>query len=682
MTSKTADEAVANVIVSHLDWEQPDLAEIRTIAGTAGAHAAALAFVAYLRARPYPSLEYTPAYIRDLRACADASHLQAARAAVEKALQQRPANGRVYAPLSHLDVTKMLLGAPPDFGERIATRLLQEEDQWSRGGWGTTAFIVNLLRRMICLPECSDETLLPPLAWLLTQLPAEWSWARTWSESMLGNSGHNWWLHTFLGFFKVGLFFPEFQGFARFRALGSAFFERECLLLLESDGFTKERSGYHYGTAKMFFEFHDLAHAFDIPLSAAFHDRIRAAAAVEWQVRTPTGDLPHLGDGFTDYLPPAEQAEGEEHANKRSGEALRLIAARFQIPEAKYVAERLYPGWHPSRAGGLAHGGRDLWPAYQRLAARQPPAPDTALPATGYYFMRQDWSPRADWVSIEAGPTGSIVSSHDHTDIFSLELFSRGRPILVDNGSGPYGDSSARLWRVGSAGHNVAMIDGQDQIPMRGEWRWKNTVTPVVDAWESAADYAYFSGAHEGYSSLAEPVVSARRKLFYLRGRYWVLIDRFTPETDAEHDYTLHFHVATPCKLQHAGRLVTTGAGGNLLIVPVAGLDGRATLEPCPHPLEKYVCPDHLSYTRRGRGPQIFVTLLVPFEGDTVPDVAVAALAVDCDERVLTPWEATALEITINGRRDVAFDQHMAWNLPWRAGGFAGEGRLFHSAVI
>ena len=91
--------------------------------------------------------------------------------------------------------------------------------------------------------------------------------------------------------------------------------------------------------------------------------------------------------------------------------------------------------------------------------------------------------------------------------------------------------------------------------------------------------------------------------------------------------------------------------------------------------------PDHLSYTRRGTGMQIFVTLLVPFEDAAVPDVAVRLLEIECDGRVLAPHEATALEITIDGRRDVYFDQHMAWNLPWRVGGHEGEGRLFHSHV-
>ena len=63
------------------------------------------------------------------------------------------------------------------------------------------------------------------------------------------------------------------------------------------------------------------------------------------------------------------------------------------------------------------------------------------------------------------------------------------------------------------------------------------------------------------------------------------------------------------------------------------------------------------------------------------PEVAVEVLPVQADEREVSPWEITALAVTINGRRDVYVDQHMQWNLPWQAGGYASEGRVFHSQV-
>jgi hypothetical protein len=341
----------------------------------------------------------------------------------------------------------------------------------------------------------------------------------------------------------------------------------------------------------------------------------------------------------------------------------------------------LDPAWKPGYRGILPGWGRDLLPDYHRLAAKAPPA-DTVLPASGYYFMRQNWGSDSDYLCLEAGPVGTVVSSHDHTAVFGFELHSRGRAILIDNGSGPYGDSPARIWRVGSSGHNVATVDGQNHIPLADrypEWRWKHPVLPFVNVWVSEPRYAYFSGSHEGYRHLPEPVAACRRKIFYLRGDYWVLIDRFTPETAAEHEYQLHFHVNAPCRLDENGRLTTEGEGGNLLIVPVEGVRGKAALEPCPYPLEGYDNPQHLTYTSCKSKYEIFVTLLVPFTGADVPEVGVRLLEIEADGRILAPHEATALVIELDGRRDVYFDQHTEWNLPWRAGGCEGDGRLFHS---
>jgi hypothetical protein len=294
--------------------------------------------------------------------------------------------------------------------------------------------------------------------------------------------------------------------------------------------------------------------------------------------------------------------------------------------------------------------------------------------------MREGWTPEADWACLDAGSRGNTVTSHDHTALFHLLLYSKGRSILVDNCSGPYSEEPSRLWRVGSFAHNVTTVDGEHHLPMRGEWRWESVAQPTIDTWLSEPAYAYFSGVHEGYARPVERVPGVRRKLFYLRGEYWILIDRFTARTPEEqHTYQLHFQLGVPATLAADGRVTTSGEGGNLLIAPVPGADGEALLERCPHPLEKYGNPDHLCYTRQG-GHDLFVTVLVPFTGKA-PALEVALASVQADGRTLSPWEATGLAITLNGRRDVYVDLHMQWNLPWQCGGRAGDGRLFHSQV-
>jgi len=671
---------VAERICEQLDWDRPELQAVAAVREADGARAAAIALVQRLRSRTEPRLIHGSEYVELIRSRATDEQRRRARARLEDAFGRTLIRAGYHSnPFSAIGTDAMILVQDEPLYRRIGEAVLAARAEWGGGAWGVTRSLCELITDLLPVPECPDETFVPLLGWLLDQSRAEWEWSRTWSERSLGTSGHNWWLHTFMGFYEAALFFPEVEWFGQFGAFMPTYFEFEMNVLMEEDGYTRERaSGYHSGTLNHWLQVQRLADVAGVELSPEFHERLRRVAETEWKTMAPSGEFPHMGDTNARYRP------------DRSLERLRRLAALFEMPEAKFVAEALAPDWRAPYGGLLMDGGRNVLPEYERLQARAPEgsAADTVLPRSGYYFMRQDWTRASDWVCIEAGPLGSAVQSHNHTHVFNLELYSRGRPILIDNGNAPYGDSPERMWRVSSAAHNVATVDGADHIPIEDEWRWKGAVIPTVDAWRSEPDYAYFSGAHEGYRYLADQVAAGRRKLFYLRGKYWILIDRFTPETDAGHDYTLHFQIGAPCRLD-GGRLVTSGAGGNrlatsggnLLIVPVEGLAGTPRLEPCPYPLDGYENPEHLTYTRHGTGGQIMVTLLVPFDGEEAPDVAVRTIDVQADGRTLSPWEATGLEIEIDGQRDVYVDQHMQWNLPWQAGGHAGEGRLFHSRV-
>jgi hypothetical protein len=219
-----------------------------------------------------------------------------------------------------------------------------------------------------------------------------------------------------------------------------------------------------------------------------------------------------------------------------------------------------------------------------------------------------------------------------------------------------------------------------DQVTIPTQWRKRDAVHPWVNDWIMDPEYAYFGGAHEGYDRLEHPVPSSIRKIFYLRDSYWIMIDRFLPGDEAEHTYDLHFHIMPDAELRE-NRLVTTGADGNLLIAPVEGACGEGLLEACPHPHPDHENPNHLVYRRKLSGPFTFVTLLAPFTGNDVPALDVELLPVTCDERILEPHEATALQIRFLGEEHTYFDQHMEWNLPWQVGGCAGTGRLHHSRV-
>ena len=666
-------------IGAHVDWSRPELNELAASYPEEPLQAV-LGLVRHLRARLTPMLGYTPAYVQQVRARAERAEYAGAAQRVAAAFAQDLLMPYHTNAFTALGAETLLLGMTAADCSQLAAHVWAQRARWQQGYFGVAGSIGHLLRYLWPLPECADADFLPLFAWLLERTAVEWDDARRWSETTLGTSGHNWWAHTFIGLWAAGLAFPEFPLLAPFQAFMPEYLERELSVLFENDGWSKEGSpGYHEFAATTLLEGAVLATRNGIVLPEVVWQRLRVIADAGWKLLAPDGDYPVFGDAVrrAQYVGFGNGQRNDQTA----GAIVRRRAARFSLPEARYVAEALDPQWS---GAFLAEYGVDLLPAYHRLAASPPATVDTSLPRSGFYVMRQNWTPAADWVGIEAGSLGSRISSHKHASLLNFELYSRGRRLLVDNWYGPVAeertDDRVRMWRVSSAAHNVATIDGEDHLPILREFLYGGVVTPTVDAWHSAAAYAYFSGVHEGYLRLPEPVAAHRRKLFYLRGQYWILIDRFSPTTPAEHSYQLHFHLNAPADLLPEGRVVTRGAGGNLLLVPVPGAAGLPELTPNPYPVDGYENPVHLTYTHRGAGNTLFVTLLVPFADAEMPTVSVTLAEVHADQRTLDPWEVTGLRLTIDGREDTYLDHHLQWNLPWQIGEYRGDSRLFHSA--
>ena len=668
-----------SLLGEQVDWSRPELATVATEYRRGDAPA----LVRHLRSRVTPVTGYAPDYVRRLRAGASAGEQREARVRVEAAFGQDLLMPYHHNAFAALGAETLQVGMDATACERLAAHVWDNRTRWREGYFGVAGSICQVIRDLWPLRECADECFLPLFGWLLARTEVEWEDARTWSEVTLGTTGHNWWAHCFIGLWSAGLCFPEFTPLAPFAAFMPDYLERELTTLFAEDGWSKEGSpGYHEFAFSNLLEGAVLAARNGIILPEIVWARLRTIADAGWKLLAPDGEYPVFGDAVR--LARYVGFGNAQREDRTTGALLRRRAARFSLPEAKYVAEALDPQWRPCGDALLPEFGIDLLPAYRHLPACPPAAVDTCLPHSGFYVMRQDWTPRADWLGLEAGALGSRVTSHKHASLFNFELYARGRRLLVDNWYGSVieerTDDRVRMWRVSSAAHNTATIDGEDHVPIVREFLFGAVVTPTVDAWQSAAQYAYFSGVHEGYLRLPEPVAAHRRKIFYLRGQYWILIDRFTPVTTAEHVYQLHFHLNAPAELLPDGRVITKGEGGNLLIVPLPGADGVPEIAPNPFPLDGYENPAHLTYTRRAAGNTLFVTLLVPFSDADMPDVAAALAPVQADSRALDPWEVTGLRLTINGREDHYLDQHMQWNLPWQLGEHRGTGRVFHSA--
>jgi hypothetical protein len=186
-----------------------------------------------------------------------------------------------------------------------------------------------------------------------------------------------------------------------------------------------------------------------------------------------------------------------------------------------------------------------LWLCGRRALALPKNVPQqqvsAAFPNGGFYVMRAEDSV----MLIDAGEIGMRgIGGHGHNDVLSFDLWAAGAPLLVDSGTYTYtADPEARQALRGIAAHNGLRVDGQETSRLGGDrWLWliENDAHPRDVAWQSDAERDVFTGAHDGYRRLPEPVVHTRRITFDKPRRWWRIDDSLTGT--GEHLVELFFH--------------------------------------------------------------------------------------------------------------------------------------------
>lgn len=691
--SKTSPE-YEHQLAGAIDWNHPDLRDDADGIRAGSPREQLRCVIKRIREHRPEYFGFSSNYMDDLRATADAARVRDAEVAFDEACESDlffPPHTNAYAAIG---CDNLLLAINEQRMATLRDRVLARQNDWGRNIWsfGITRGVADLIRYLLPIRCCQDEDFLPLFGWLTQIAPIEWAASSRWSERELGCSGHNWWLASFLGLCTAGTLFPHFCPLEPFGNLLPQYLERESRILFESDGWSKEGAfGYHHLSVLHLVEFTRLAQRHGVKLSKSHFDRLGASAEATLAMLGPDGYAATFGD---DTHPWPENnslnRNSQQQLNQsRIADSLRALAARYELPHAKYICEKLYgdpPPW-------VASAGDNLTEDYNKLKAT-PPALDTMLVQSGLYAMRSGWTRDSDWLAINAMPVGPVVSSHKHADLFNLELTVRGRRVLVDNwygditaDDGTYGsredvldDPMKRRWRVGSFAHNVLTIDDRDIVDVQQVYRYAQTERPLVDEFVSDPQYCFFSGVHEAYRRQGSAVAAHRRKLFYVRGGYWILIDRITPNDNAPHTLTQHFHMP-PSARCNGKTFQTSGRDGNILIVPLIERDTQLNLEPNPYPIQGYQNPDHATVTRRCCGPMIMMCVLHPFVGADAPQVKLRHVPAFNADQSLTPWQATSVEVTVDGRSDYFFCQHTHWCLPWRSENHAHTVRTFHSAI-
>jgi hypothetical protein len=321
----------------------------------------------------------------------------------------------------------------------------------------------------------------------------------------------------------IGMMLPEFRRASLWREAGWQRLTDEIQRQVYPDGAHRELSpGYHISSCTAFAQPFELARRNELPVPAAYEERLRRSFEFIARLRRPDGTLPSHNDSGSVGL----KAE----------------------PFLRYGA---------------------------RLFGETPPAPHSqAFAHSGLFVMRAGSDADARWLFFDGGPFGA---GHQHEDKLGIDVYAYGTHFLADPGITNYRpDAWFRHYRSTGA-HNTVMVDGGAQQRGTVESReQKRRDVSGENFWASGRGVDVARSEYRcGYVGVAEQIVH-RRTVVFVKPDYWLVLDEIEGRQPHRVETLWHF---LPLRVERDGLRVHTARAGkaNLEIIPLmpAALDLR-----------------------------------------------------------------------------------------------------------
>jgi hypothetical protein len=328
--------------------------------------------------------------------------------------------------------------------------------------------------------------------------------------------------------FIGGLLFNDRKPAVAWKERGAALLIQEADRQILDDGVHSELSAcYHCYTLDFYLQALTLAEQNHYLFPERVREKVGGMLNFVMHVSTPGGTIPLLGDDD------GGRALGLERTNYRSfHDALSLGAVLFQRRDFKH------------QSGGFCEEtfwllGQKGWADYDRLESEPPAENQAVFAAAGYAIQRSGWGPLDSHLVFDMGGLGMLTGGHSHADALSLILSSEGRNLLVDPGTYVY--NSAPEWRSyfrSTRAHNTVAIDGRDQAEAPGTFLWKTALRTRMIS-DVSFPPNYLEAEQDGYQRLQQGVTH-RRRLLYIPGEYWIVVDDF--RGSGRHTFDFHYH--------------------------------------------------------------------------------------------------------------------------------------------
>lgn len=333
-----------------------------------------------------------------------------------------------------------------------------------------------------------------------------------------------------LGLFYIGSLFPEFVDAKRWQTLGQSILLDQLSKQVRADGgYFEQASYYHRYTADFYTHFYLLG-TLNSGAEPIVKEKLSLLLDHLMFLTRPDGTTPLVGDDDGGRLLPLDMNPANDFRATLCTGALLL-----ERPDLKFVSKDL-----AEETFWLL--GTESIGKFEKLESKEPSQQSIGFLESGYFVMRDGWSPKSNYLLFDAGVHGSLSCGHAHSDALATEITVQGTPMFVDPGTFTYtGSREMRDWFRSTMAHNTVSVDGLSSSVPDGPFSWKQCASAKVSTWLAENRFDYVVGEHDGYQRLPQPVKHERRILF-LKHDYWLIHDLLT--SPGAHQYDLWFHIA------------------------------------------------------------------------------------------------------------------------------------------
>lgn len=423
--------------------------------------------------------------------------------------------------------------------------------------------------------------------------------------------------------FIAALSLPELDAGGSLLDFAVTELHRNLLADIRPDGVHRENSThYHMLVLRSFLGARENARRFGVEFPEGFDAHLERACEFAMHCHRPDGLIPALSDSDTASYT----------------DLLELASEILSRPDFLYVATK---------------GARGVSPKQK----------NASFPDGGYFIQRSDWgddgTPFRDarFLVFDCGALGD--GGHGHYDLLNVEIAAMGRPLILDPGRYTYSEHGEN-WRrrfKGTAAHNTVCVDRLDQTPYRcGKPKGQTARGQLIERLRAPGfDVLCGEASSPAYEA------SHTRRIFFIAGEYWLVVDNL--HGDRPHQYDLRFHLAPEAWEQTS---VVSNDVNAVVRAPGVSLIFGTTHQ--PHIEAGWIAPEYgvrlpapvVSVVAEGVCETSFFTLIAPLDASApAPTLHVHSRQTDASQELL---------VEVNGvGADGSSTDRMMWSATPRA---------------